>query len=646
MSIAKTLTRRIPIGAEAQDGGGVHFRVWAPGRRQVDVVLEPDFGPDPPAEARAIALEPEEAGYWSGLVAEAGVGSRYRFRLDGAAESYPDPASRFQPEGAHGPSEVIDPRTYVWEDAGWQGASLAGQVIYEMHVGTFTPEGTFEAAIGELPELASLGITLIEVMPVAEFVGRFGWGYDGVDLFAPTRLYGLPDDFRRFVDRAHAVGIGVILDVVYNHFGPTGNYLSAYSRDYFSTKHATDWGEALNFDGENSAPVREFFLANAGYWIDEYHLDGLRLDAIHSIVDDSSDPIVAAVTRRVRQAAAGRKTIVIAENERQDARAVRNPADGGWGLDASFNDDFHHAARVAATGHNEFYYGDYQGSPQELVSAVKFGFLYQGQWNARQAGRRGSTAWDVPAERFVVFLQNHDQVANSGLGLRMHDLTSPGRYRALTALLLLSPQTPLLFQGQEFGASSPFLYFADHDVDLAKLVREGRQEFLRQFPRLTGPQSPLAMIDPCDPHTFELSKIDFSQRQTHAKIYALHRDLIQLRREDPVFSSQRSDRIHGAVIGPEAFLLRYFGDDEEDRLVLVNLGRDFTWSPVAEPLAAAPPDMDWKLLWTSDDPRYGGSGAGPLDTRKWRVPGHATNVLRAQRVAADDEGGRAVGIDQ
>lgn len=630
MAVARTLTRRLPIGAEAQDDG-VHFRVWAPGKRSVEVVLEAGFRPEPLRGPIVTPLDSEDDGYWFGIAPQAGPGSRYRYRLDSAEQLYPDPASRFQPEGVHGPSEVVDPRAYIWEDAAWKGPSLQGQVMYEMHVGTFTPEGTLAAATRQLAELASLGITLIEIMPLAEFVGRFGWGYDGVDLFAPTRLYGAPDDLRRFVDRAHSAGIGVILDVVYNHCGPTGNYLGAFSRDYFSTKHATDWGEALNFDGENSGPVREFFLANAGYWIDEYHLDGLRLDAIHSIVDESADHIVAAIARRVRQAAAGRKTIVVVENERQDTRFLRSPADGGWGIDAAWNDDFHHAARVAATGHNEFYYGDYQGSPQELLAAVKYGFLYQGQWNLRQARRRGTPAWGVPAERFVIFLQNHDQVANSGLGLRMQGLTSPGRYRALTAILLLAPQTPLLFQGQEFGASSPFLYFADHDVDLAKLVREGRHEYLRQFASLTGPESPFSLIDPCDPHTFELSKLNLAERETHAKMYALHRDLIRLRREDPVFSSQRGDLIHGAVIGPEAFLLRYLGEDAEDRLVLVNLGRDLIGSPMAEPLTAAAQGMEWKLLWSSEDPRYGGSGTGLLDTRRWRVPGHAAIVLRADR---------------
>jgi len=622
--------RRLPIGAEVQPGGGVHFRVWAPDHGQVEVVLQSAGSGAAPTSRPAFPLTAEENGYFSGHVAEAGAGTKYHYRLDGLGSLLPDPASRFQPEGVHGPSEVIDPATYMWQDGGWQGRPLEGQVLYEMHIGTFTSDGTWASAAKELPELASLGITTVEVMPVAEFAGEFGWGYDGVDLFAPTRLYGRPDDFRRFVDQAHAHGMGVILDVVYNHFGPTGNYVELFSKYFQSERHKTDWGGAINFDGRNSGPVREFFIANAGYWIDEYHLDGLRLDAIQAVFDDSSDHIVAAITRRVRQAAGGRKTLVVAENELQQARLAEDPATGGYGLDSLWNDDFHHTLRVAMTGHNEFYYGDYQGTPQEILSAVKWGYLYQGQWNARQKRARGTPAWHLPAPRFVVFLQNHDQVANSALGMRAHALTSPGRYRAATALLLLAPGTPMLFQGQEFAASAPMLYFADHEVDVARLVREGRQEFLRQFESLSGPESEACLADPCDRRTFERCKLDLSERQKHASVYAMHRDLIRLRREDRVFSAQRADLIHGAVLGAEALLLRYFGQAGDDRLVLMNLGRDLVWEPVAEPLAAAPPNAHWGVLWSSEDPRYGGSGTGLLDTRRWRIPGHATMVLRPE----------------
>ncbi|HEV3496357.1 MAG TPA: malto-oligosyltrehalose trehalohydrolase, partial [Actinomycetes bacterium] len=471
--------RRYPVGAELSPDGGVHFRVWAPVRRKVEVV----FG-EPPGDDGIAELAPEGDGYFSGLVADAGAGTRYRFCLDGEDYLYPDPASRFQPEGPHGPSQVVDPWAYRWSDMDWKGAALPGQVLYEMHIGTFTREGTWAAAERELPELAAVGITCLEVMPVADFPGRFGWGYDGVNLFAPTRLYGDPDDFRRFVDRAHQLGLAVILDVVYNHLGPDGNYLKAFAPAYFTNKYKTEWGEPINFDGPDSGPVRDYFASNAAYWIDEYHLDGLRLDATQNIYDDTPDPakhILAEIGRRVRAAAGGRSTLIVNENEPQHPRLARPLDRGGIGLDALWNDDFHHSAMVALTGRNQAYYTDYLGTAQEFVSAVKYGYLYQGQWYSWQGKRRGQPGLDIAPAAFVTFIQNHDQIANSGRGLRAHQLTSPGRYRAMTALMLLAPGTPMLFQGQEFAASAPFLYFADHKPDLAKLVHRGRREFLSQF---------------------------------------------------------------------------------------------------------------------------------------------------------------------
>jgi maltooligosyltrehalose trehalohydrolase len=622
----KTL-RRLPIGAELQPNGGAHFRVWAPRRKRVEVVFCREGEAVGNQPQSAFALVPEADGYFSGLAPDSRADDRYGFRLDDEPKLYPDPASRFQPEGPHGLSMVVDPASYRWRDGEWRGPDRKGQIAYEMHIGTFTPDGTFSAAIAKLPLLAELGITLLEVMPVAEFDGRFGWGYDGVDLFAPTRLYGVPDDFRRFVDEAHRLGLAIILDVVYNHFGPTGNYLAQFSGEYTSKKHYTDWGVAINFDAEHCGPVREFFIANASYWIDEFHIDGLRLDAVHAIVDDSADHILAAIGRQVREAAGGRKTLVVAENEFQDPRLLRPAAEGGFGLDAAWNDDFHHSARVAMTGHAEYYYSDYLGSPQELISAVKWGFLYQGQWNARQQRRRGGCGFGLDAEQLVIFLQNHDQIGNSAHGRRAHELTSPGRFRAMTALLLLAPQTPMFFQGQEFCASAPFLFFADHHVDLAQLVREGRQESLRQFRSLSGPDTEHFFADPCDPKTFERSKIDWSERDEHQEALALHQDLLRLRHEDRVFASQRADRIFGAVVGSEAFLLRFFGEDGDDRLLLVNLGRDLEYTPITEPLVIPPQDWEWRVVWSSEDPRYGGSGTGLLDPKHWYFPGHAALVL-------------------
>lgn len=633
------IARRRPIGAEiVPDGKGVHFRVWAPAADRVELSIEGG-----PGAGRTVAMEREDCGYAVVLVSDAADGTRYRFRLDGSDELLPDPASRFQPDGAHGPSQVVDPSRFPWTDHGWRGRPIEGQILYEMHVGTFTPEGTWEAAAQELPELASLGITAIEMMPVAEFPGAFGWGYDGVDLFAPTRLYGRPDDLRGFVDRAHAHGIAVILDIVYNHFGPDGNYLKLFSPGYFTDRYKNEWGEAVNFDGADAGPVREFFLTNAACWIDEYHLDGLRIDATQQMFDASPDNIVGAVTRAVREASRGRATIVIGENEPQDVKLLRSAAQGGCGLDGLWNDDFHHSAVVALTGHNEAYFTDYRGTAQELVSAMKYGFLYQGQRSKWQGQRRGSPTFGVKPASFVTFVQNHDQIANSGKGERIDRLTTPGRFKAMTALMLLGPGTPMLFQGQEFAASSPFLYFADHHRELAALVKTGRGEFLTQFPSLATPAMTACLTDPGDRATFERCKLDLAERGHggHAAIYALHRDLLALRRDDPVFRAQRPNGLDGAVLSEEAFVLRFFAEDggggeENDRLLLVNLGRDLHLDPAPEPLLAPPSAAGWEILWSSEDPRYGGSGAAPVETQEnWRIPAHAAVVLAPARAEAE-----------
>jgi maltooligosyltrehalose trehalohydrolase len=628
--------RRLPVGAEVLPDGSAHFRVWASSRTKVEVVIEPGAGSEAGEAERAVELAAEGEGYFSGVVAGAGAGTLYRYRLD-RDQSYPDPASRFQPDGPHGPSQIVSPDDFTWTDEGWQGVRLRGQVIYEMHVGTFTKEGTWQAAARELEQLNRLGVTVIEIMPIADFAGRFGWGYDGVDLFAPTRLYGTPDDFRRFVDRAHAVGVGVILDVVYNHLGPDGCYVTQFSKDYFTDRHHTDWGDAINFDGENSGPVREFFIANAGYWITEFHLDGLRADATQNIYDSSADHILAAITRRVRESARGRGTIIVAENEPQHVKLIRPEEKGGHGMDALWNDDLHHSAMVALTGRNEAYYTDYLGKPQEFISAMKWGYLYQGQRYKWQKKRRGTPALDIAPAAFVSFIQNHDQVANSGRGLRCHELTSPGRYRAMTALLLLGPATPMLFQGQEFAASSPFLFFADHKPELAGLVLKGRRKFLEQFRSLATREAQSRVDPPHELATFERCKLDLTERVRHAEIYRMHGDLLKLRREDAVFGAQRHRGMDGAVIGEESFLLRFFADDGRDRLLLVNLGTDLRLDPAPEPLLAPPESMRWEVLWSSEDPRYGGNGTAPLDTKEnWRIPGHAAVVLTA-RAATEEE---------
>jgi len=579
-----------------------------------------------------IALDAEPNGYFSGINPDAAEGSLYRYRLDGG-DSYPDPASRFQPDGPHGPSEVIDPSIFKWTDQGWTGCSLKGQVIYELHIGTFTPEGTWDAARRELKELAELGITVVELMPVSEFPGRFGWGYDGVGLYAPYHIYGTPDDFRRFVDHAHSVGIGVILDAVYNHVGPDGNYLSQFSEDYFTNRYTNEWGQAINFDGDNSAPVREWIVTNAAYWAEEFHLDGLRLDATQQICDCSPVNIQTELASRMRAAVPNRKVFFVAENEPQHTKLIRPVEKGGYGLDGLWNDDFHHSARVAMTGHHEAYYSDYQGKPQELISAVKYGYLFQGQRYTWQAKRRGMPAWGSKPWQFVTYIQNHDQVANSGRSERVQNMTSPGRLRAMTTLLLLSPGTPMLFQGQEFAASNPFYYFADHEKGLRRLVWEGRIQSFGQFPSLAQPEMRTYHVDPGDPATFQSSKLKLAERESHHEVYLLHKDLLRLRREEPVFRAQRPGGVDGAVLAPEAFLLRFFGTDQgnsnDERLLIVNLGSDLTLDPAPEPLLAPLEEHIWALAWSSEAPRYGGCGTAPVDSGLgWRIPGHAAVVLK------------------
>lgn len=633
-----TAWRQLPIGVEIAPDQTIHARVWAPRRTSVSFV---ELSPAGDTVATS-DLESEGNGYFSGF-ARAGAGTLYRLRLDGAGD-FPDPVSRFQPLGPHGPSQIVDPRRYAWHDGGWRGPTLAGAVIYELHVGTFTREGTYRAAIGHLGDLAEIGVNVIEVMPVAEFPGRFGWGYDGVSLFAPSHLYGVPDDLRAFVDAAHAHGIGVILDVVYNHLGPDGNYLKEFSKHYF--KGNTEWGEALNFDGEESTPVREFFTANAAYWIKEFHFDGLRLDATQQIFDSSKPHILSAVVASVRGESQGRSTIVVAENEPQDATLVRRRAAGGYELDALWNDDFHHASLVALTGRDEAYYSGYRGVAQEFVTAAKYGFLYQGEWYRWQNGRRGTPAFDIPPLRLINFIQNHDQIANSAFGARLHRLTSPSRYRALMALLLLLPQTPMLFQGQEFLASSPFLYFADHNPDLASLVRRGRVEFLGQFAHVATPEISARLDDPGSEDTFTRCKLDWAERgeADHALALALVRDLLRLRRMDATLRRQGiqdpdncdggvlARAIDGAVLGDHAFVLRYYGDRRDlDRIVAVNFGGRLQPQPLAEPLVAPPPGMLWRPMWSSEDPVYGGCGTPSVDSDNggWALPAESTIFLAA-----------------
>ena len=613
------MRRRLPIGAErSASERGVHVRVWAPTHPRVSLVVE---------SGREIALG-RKSGYHEGFASDVEVGARYRFRI--GDRLVPDPASRFQPDGPFGPSQVVDPSGFRWSDAGWTGIEPHRHVLYELHVGTFTPQGTWAAASEQLAFLAELGVTTLEVMPVADFAGRHNWGYDGVNLFAPSRNYGTPDDMRRFVDRAHANGLAVVLDVVYNHFGPSGNAMFEWSPHYRSGR-ATEWGEALEFDGPHSAGVREYFVANARYWIEEFHLDGLRLDAIQAIHDRSPDHVVGEIARAARAAGGGRRIFLVGENEPQDASLLRPPI----GLDALWNDDFHHAARVAMTGVIEGYLHDYRGTPQELLSAVKHGFLYQGQLYPWQRNPRGTPTRGLARSRFVHFLENHDQAANLGGGERLHAIADPATLRAATAVLLLSPELPLVFQGQETGSRRPWHFFVDHLDELHAPIRAGRAAFVAQFPRLATPEAQAALVDPCTESTFAACILDPGERTFANPIVRLHRDLLAMRRDDPAFTDPRLDALDGAVLADRVFAVRYAQPDpDNDRLLLVNLGATFAQAVVAEPLIAPPLGTGWRLAWSSEDPRYGGHGTPRVfDRARLSIPARAAVVLAPDRAA-------------
>jgi maltooligosyltrehalose trehalohydrolase len=619
--------RRRAFGAEV-DARGASFRVYAPGHKGVQVVIGEG------AATRAFPLEPDrDTGAWSAHLPGVRAGALYHFRLGGEKDQLADPASRFQPRGVFGPSEVVDP-TFDWSDADFPGVPARGRVVYELHVGTFTPEGTWEAARAWLPELVRLGVTVVELMPVNEFPGERGWGYDGVFWSAPFHRYGRPEDMRRFVDDAHRQGLAVILDVVYNHLGDVGNVLPRFSREYMGSA-SSEWGLGLAFDEGERRPSRGLVKENVAYWIDEFHLDGYRLDALHTISDRSRPHIIEEIVDTARATGRGKAVYVVGEDEPQDSRLARPRAAGGAGLDALWNDDLHHSAIVALTGHNEAYFVDYHGTARELAACVRHGFLFQGQRYGWQDRRRGHTTRGLPPRSFVTFLENHDQLANEELGERLWSRVSPGRLRALTGLLLLAPWTPLLFQGQEWSATARFAYFADHDPERAAMVKEGRARGLQQFARHGGADQRDRFPDPCAPETFAACRLDWTERDApaHARAFALHRDLLELRREDPTLRREGEDgvTVDAVALTDAVLVVRYFGVEAGgagDRLLLVNLGIDHEPRSVAEPLIAPPARLGWRLAWSSEEPRYGGAGArGPRPGREIFAPGEGAVLL-------------------
>lgn len=593
-----------------------------------------------PGGLQRLPLEQAGGGYFLGTHPVT-VGTRYRFCLEGG-DFLPDPCSRFQPEGPHGPSQVVDPSSFRWTDQAWRGLGPRGQVLYELHVGTFSAEGTYAGLRTHLPHLVELGVTALELMPLNTCPGRFNWGYDGVSLFAPTPAYGTPEQLRALVDEAHRLGLGVLVDVVYNHLGPDGNYLGRYAQAYFTDRYRNDWGQALNFEGPTGRPVREFFLQNVRMWIAEYHCDGLRFDATQNLNDASPRHLLTELIAEARSAAGERQVLIVSENEPQDRRLVQSEGQGGNGGDLLWVDDFHHSARVALTGNAEAYCQDYRGSSQELLSCVLRNSLYQGQHYQWQQQGRGTPLMDQPAERAVFFLQNHDQLANTLRGRRLGQLAGEDLARAITLYFLLLPQTPMLFQGQEFFASSPFLFFVDHNAELMPLIQRGRDQFLSQFGSARRALEQEGHQVPIGAPAFERSRLDWSEREKHDRIFRLHQEALRLRREDPLLAAQELDLLAGATLTPQALVLRWQGWRWEkaggapagDRLLVLNLGADTRLSPAPEPLLAPVPGHPWRLLLSSQHTRFGGMGAcAPGGDGPWTLPGHCALLLTSQEAS-------------
>jgi maltooligosyltrehalose trehalohydrolase len=585
------------LGATAQSGGGVRFLLWAPAAEAVELHLH----------GRPHGMQRVGEGYFGLDVGEAGAGARYGFSLD-RGPVLPDPASRYQPDGPHALSEVVEER-FAWTDGGWRGVPRSRLVIYELHVGTFTPEGTFEAILPHLDYLAELGITAIELMPIAQFPGGRNWGYDGVGLFAAQNTYGGPAGLRKLVDAAHARGLAVLLDVVYNHLGPEGNYLSRFG-PYFTERYKTPWGQAINYDGERSDHVRRFFIENALYWVTDCHIDGLRLDAVHAIVDPSPLPFVQELTAAVQKRGDefGRIVHVIAESASNDARLLRPRELGGYGMDGQWNDDFHHALRTVITGERGGYYASY-GRVGHLARAFRDGYVYTGQHSEFHRRRHGSSTAGLPGDRFVVFSQNHDHVGNRMLGERPTVLVSRDRLKLAAATTLLSPFVPLLFMGEEYAETAPFLYFISHtDPKLVEAVRKGRHEEFAAF--AWQGEAP----DPQSEDTFTRSKLDLSlrERSDHREILALYRELLALRREVPALAAldREAQRIEYNDDARTLCILRETSDLSRPGAIAALLF-NFSESPAdifAGPAARYFP-LCWSLRLDTRERRFGGDGS-------------------------------------
>ncbi|HWL14811.1 MAG TPA: malto-oligosyltrehalose trehalohydrolase [Opitutus sp.] len=615
-----------PALGAAVGGQGVVYRVWAPDHATLQVRISAADGRE-----RRLAMKREQAGYFAVHDPEGRSGDRYNYALPDGAE-LPDPASRFQPEGVHGPSACVDASAYSWKCDTWQRPGWRGQSIYELHVGTFTPEGTFRAAIAKLDHVAALGVEAIQLMPVADFPGERNWGYDGVALFAPARCYGHPDDLRALVDAAHARGWAMILDVVYNHLGPDGNYLARYASHYFDPHRHTPWGQGFNLSAEDNAPVRDFFRANACYWLDEFRFDGLRLDATHAIVDTTPRHLLAEIAAEAHR----RGAFLIAEDDR-NARFVVEKRGEGWGLDAAWADDFHHEIRVALTGVQESYFKSYSGSAEDLADTLQHGWFYRGQPYPQWKGKpRGEPCDHLPAKAFVVCIENHDQVGNRARGERLEHLIAASAFRAASALLLLGPYPPLIFMGQEWAASSPFLYFTDHEGELGQQVSAGRQKEFSSV-GLNATLAPEDIPDPQAETTFARSKLrwDEVRQSPHAGMIALYRECLRHRAAWVRDCARTREGWRAFAIG-NVVALRYRASGQPDRLVISALRGEARIAWGTDERLAPPPGMGWAIelesaAATAGETSVGRPGANCLDALVLDRP---STVLLVARNAA------------
>lgn len=595
----------MPYGAQRLEDGQIRFRLWAPAAKNILLCLER------PGPELTLPMQPLPDGWFECVTNRTKPGSHYRFQLD-TGMRVPDPASRFNPDDVHGASQVIDPAAYAWRDDGWRGRPWEEAVIYELHVGAFSPEGTYAGVKRRLDYLVELGITAIELMPLADFPGARNWGYDGALLYAPDHRYGTPDELKDLIQSAHDKGLMVLLDVVYNHFGPEGNYLHLYAPQFFTERHHTPWGAAINYDGEHSKYVRDFYIHNALYWLEEYRFDGLRLDAVHCILDDSRPDILDELAQAVRNGPGRERHIhLVLENDLNEARYLGRPHK----FDAQWNDDIHHALHVLLTGEHDGYYEDYADKPLlHLMRCLTEGFAYQGEPSPHRHGvLRGSPCEHLSPEAFVSFLQNHDQIGNRAFGERLTQLVDTSALRAVAALVLLAPSPPLLFMGEEFGALTPFLFFCDFGPDLASAVREGRRREFARFVPFAGGKATALIPDPGEAATFESSRLDWNslQQPEHQGWLQLYRQLLAIRRERLVpYLAEMAPAVSASLLGERALKVEWQLNNGSRLRLMANLGRAALLDvarPAGELLFASEADIEalldtgmlppWSVAW-------------------------------------------------